>query len=356
MKRAALLLLLFGFASGEIRFPLSHQGRPVFFHPKGIHTWKGKIYVSDRKDYSIKVFSEKGKFLFQFGGKGEGPGLFKRWFGVFNISPQGLIIQGDYWGGNRFLNVFNSQGKFLRTITVKFPAPFAVEDLHAGGAGEIILGLSHGFKSKRKGGIVFIGSHLDYYLMEKDGKLRKIHGDLMYHSFSYSEKGRNYTVPYQIYYLSAYNPKLHLLALCRNDRTTILVFNLRTMKAKEIKTGWKEKEVTEALLKERIKFWTGASWMDPRGKKLYQKLRPSNLPHPHLPVMDSLLFTPEGSILAVKSSPEGKVKLREFSLDGKLLSEAEEVAYPFSITSSKVYLVDCTEDLCYVLVKRRKEP
>ena len=355
MKRVLSFLFLAAFiVSGEVKFPLVYNNKPIVFHPKGIHVWNGRIYVSDRRHYNIKVFSNTGKFLFKFGDKGEGPGLFKRWFGVFTVSPDGLVLQGDYWGGNRFLNVFDGNGKFLHTLPIKLNTPFGVEDIHAGNNGRIVLGLSYGFHTNKREGIVFIGSYYEFFIMKKDGSLKRIEKGLVYHSFSYAENGPNFTIPYQIYYLSAYYPAMDLLAICKNDESKIQLISLKSMLSVIMNAGWKKERVTRKDLGEKIKFWTEASWMRPEGKKLYKKLSPSNLPDPYVPIIADIQFTPEGNLIVSRASEWKHIKIRKFNLKGKLLSEFEDVGYPFAITGSKVYLLDCSSDeTCYVIVRDR---
>ena len=355
MKRIfGFLFLVASVVAGEIRFPLVYNNKPIFFHPKGIHVWNGRIYVSDRRNYDIKVFSRDGKFLFRFGSKGEGPGLFKRWFGVFTVSLDGLVLQGDYWGGNRFLNVFNSKGEFLHTIPIKLNKPFGVEDIHAGKNGRVVLGLSYGFHTDKREGIVFMGSDYEFFILEKDGSLKRIEKALVYHSFSFAENGPNFTIPYQIYYLSTYYPHQDILAICKNNESEIQLINLKSMFRVIINAGWKKEKVTRESLREKIKFWTEASWMRPEGKKLYKKLSPSNLPDPYVPIISDIHFTPEGNLIVARISRWKHIKIRKFNLKGKLLSEFEDVGYPFAITKSKVYLLDCSSDeACYVIVKDR---
>ncbi|MBI3773766.1 MAG: 6-bladed beta-propeller [Gammaproteobacteria bacterium] len=57
--------------------PMSVVGQDRLQHPTGV-AWDeaaGRLYVADRADSAIKVFSAAGEFLFEFGGPGEKEGL-----------------------------------------------------------------------------------------------------------------------------------------------------------------------------------------------------------------------------------------------------------------------------------------
>ncbi len=358
MKRFAFFLILFSFslfAGTEKKFPLVTE-RPLFdLFPNAIQVHNGRIYVSDRADYSIKVFSESGKYLFKFGEKGEGPGLFKRWFGAYTISPDGKIYQADFWGGNRFINVFSKDGKFLKTIPINFKGNFGVADIMADKSGRIILGLISGYNFNRKEGIVFTGSYYNYYLLARDGNLKKIHTDLIYHSFSFAENGPQFTLPLEVYYISAYSPEINTLALCKNNEARIMLINLTTGMSKVIDTGWKKEMTTKPELAELIKPWTETSWMQPEGKELYKKLSPSILPTPYKPIIKRILFTPEEDIIAIKSLGRNIYQIKKFSLSGKLIGEFTDTNYPRFITKNRAYFTEENEKehRTYMIIKER---
>lgn len=74
------------------------------------------IYVLDSFDYSVKVFSRDGDYLFRFGRKGEGPGEF---IDPFDIEVEnGLTMVADP-GRGRAINLFTPSGEFIEWIEVE---------------------------------------------------------------------------------------------------------------------------------------------------------------------------------------------------------------------------------------------
>ena len=73
---------------------------------------EGKIYVADSRHNEIFCFDSDGKYLFQFGRKGQGPGEFIRPYYI-NFYENIIII---YDNGNRRFQFFDKQGKYLKSF------------------------------------------------------------------------------------------------------------------------------------------------------------------------------------------------------------------------------------------------
>lgn len=73
----------------------------------------GQIYVVDGVNNSIKAFDAKGKFLFSFGQKGEGPGDFNYPLGI-DIDDSGVVYIADT--GNHRIQAFTAEGRFLYEV------------------------------------------------------------------------------------------------------------------------------------------------------------------------------------------------------------------------------------------------
>jgi hypothetical protein len=82
----------------------------------------GRIVVANRGSHDLRWYDEHGTFLRAAGGKGAGPGEFEdlRWMGVL---PSDSVVAYDIT--QRRLSVFDPQGTFIRSGTVRGPVYFA---------------------------------------------------------------------------------------------------------------------------------------------------------------------------------------------------------------------------------------
>jgi hypothetical protein len=80
----------------------------------------GNLYVFDQADSFFKVFSPQGKYLFRFGGKGEGPGQVMRSSVQFSFARDGKsLLWTEFSDGHFWLTVYNLADRKVRTIPVK---------------------------------------------------------------------------------------------------------------------------------------------------------------------------------------------------------------------------------------------
>jgi DNA-binding beta-propeller fold protein YncE len=88
-----------------------------FLRPTDVAVGKDhRIYVLDGVNHRVKVFDERGRFIFTFGGKGSAKGLFDSPLGI-TTDRQGRVYVADT--GNRRVQVFSSHGEFQSFFTVK---------------------------------------------------------------------------------------------------------------------------------------------------------------------------------------------------------------------------------------------
>lgn len=73
---------------------------------------KGNIYIFDGKQYRLLKFDNTGKYVWQVGRKGEGPGEFKNGYCNIFVTPSDKIVVID----GLFLKYFDKDGKFKRAI------------------------------------------------------------------------------------------------------------------------------------------------------------------------------------------------------------------------------------------------
>ena len=102
MRKIILLLsVIFCIQSGnkevllnQILYYFPDSESPTFFTAAEMLHARGKIYIVDNFKHKIRVFSEGGEFLFNFGRRGLGPGdlylpgYISEWNGIIAIKDQ----------------------------------------------------------------------------------------------------------------------------------------------------------------------------------------------------------------------------------------------------------------------------
>jgi hypothetical protein len=74
----------------------------------------GRVYVVDKLESDVKVFSSSGEYLFPIGNKGQGPGEFQNPRNLLLLQNQQIaVIDKNYL--NRF-NIFNHDGEFINSF------------------------------------------------------------------------------------------------------------------------------------------------------------------------------------------------------------------------------------------------
>ena len=92
-----------GIGAGEFEFPAAIAVAP-----------SGQVYVVDSKTHTVRVFRADGSAEFEFGGPGDGDGLFSFPAGIFVDSVAGEVYVVDQL--NFRVQVFDLQGGYLRCI------------------------------------------------------------------------------------------------------------------------------------------------------------------------------------------------------------------------------------------------
>jgi DNA-binding beta-propeller fold protein YncE len=121
-----LILLAADSASAYKVTPLKHlfDIEHGFLQPSDVAIGKDlKIYVLDGVNSQVKVFDEKGTFLFAFGSKGNGKVQFESPLGLTTDSA-GRVYVADT--GNRRIQIFAPDGKYAN----EFPVQTAKGSLH----------------------------------------------------------------------------------------------------------------------------------------------------------------------------------------------------------------------------------
>ena len=85
-------------------------------HPRGVTvSAEGRIYISDND--RVTVHDDEGKFLFAFGSNGSGPGCFNEPCDI-TFGSDGLVYVVDR--GNKHVSVWSKEGTFKRQFKPKY--------------------------------------------------------------------------------------------------------------------------------------------------------------------------------------------------------------------------------------------
>ncbi len=103
--------LCFGQYSYDFKFGTSGSGNGQLTNPAGISLdTAGNIYVVDRGNHRVQVFSASGGYLDKFGGNGSGNGQFNVPYDIV-ISSENKIYVSDY--SNHRIQIFDLDGTYL---------------------------------------------------------------------------------------------------------------------------------------------------------------------------------------------------------------------------------------------------
>lgn len=87
-------------------------GAPVLGEPRGVaRDGSGRLYVTDTRTNRVYIFNADGTVAAQFGKRGEGDGDFNEPWGVA-VAPSGEIYVADTW--NHRIEKFDANGRFLQ--------------------------------------------------------------------------------------------------------------------------------------------------------------------------------------------------------------------------------------------------
>jgi hypothetical protein len=158
----------------------------------------GNIYVYDAVDAFFKVYSPDGKFLYKFGGEGQGPGEIQRAGGVrFGFMPDDKLYFTEYVAGHRWITIMELSGKFHKTIKIQISEVFGVIRSFPLEDGGFLLELSLSFVPEIKDDYFFYRIPRELVRIDADGKVvSKIKRTTNITRISYSDDGADAPVPF----------------------------------------------------------------------------------------------------------------------------------------------------------------
>ena len=111
----------------------------LFAGPRHVATdAEGKIYVVDRNDQEIRVFSPSGAYRETLGSAGQGPGEFLGLSAIAIDQVSGDVVVAD--GRQRRFTVFSGKDRSPDTIPYQIE-PLWIKQLHPVGQGMLVVGL-----------------------------------------------------------------------------------------------------------------------------------------------------------------------------------------------------------------------
>jgi len=366
MKVCLIIFIAFAFLPldvlfGDFQFSLEEYLIDDEPYPECLKEGKdGNIYISDKQTYLIRIFSASGNYINSFGGKGEGPGKFMRWFGVYDIDKKGEICQVDFITGNRRITLFTPEGRLIESSSIKDPKKTGAMAIYSRNKGDYIVFLTGSRFIEQHGSLFYLGITNSFSILDKKGTVKEtLHEDKFFTSFSDNARGGWPNIPYQNIILSAYNHSRDILALQKiaDDRVTII--NLKNKKTIRIANGFKISPLTKQDIDEWIEEEKSANPVYKALLSYYKKFREDGIGfNPNKPIVDRLFFNPKGELfISYHDKKKNKYTVNKFSTDNKWLEMKVLGRIPAFIGKDRIYYLvyNEEEDLYTVQVKTSDE-
>ncbi|MGE5340938.1 MAG: 6-bladed beta-propeller [Candidatus Omnitrophota bacterium] len=307
----------------------------------------GNIYISDKQTHFIRVFSPEGKYLYSLGGKGEGPGEFKRWRGAYDIDLKGEICQIDFVNGNRRITRFLPDGKLIESFPVKDPKIAGATAIFKRPNGDYIVNFWGGMILEHHSSLNYMGTTDSISILDGKGGLKEmVHETKTFHSFSGNANGSWIEIPYLDMMVSAYSPTRDTLAFQRKTDDHVTILDLRRKKTIRIPNGFK----ISPLTKQDIDCWieerkTLSSVFNVQLKD-YQKFRSNGTNFiTNKAIVDRLFFNNAGELfISHYNKIKKKYIVNKFSTGNKHLETKSLDKIPAYIGKSRIYYMIYNEN------------
>lgn len=334
---------------GEILFDLEEDlsiGREdddnyMFYRPRKINTDdQGNIYILERGNHRIQKFDLNGQYLQTIGQKGQGPGEFERPYSFFLDKNKNIYVTEG-----RKIQIFNSEGEFLRSIPVSyFTTNFSVTP-----DGNIFAVASITKEEARNQAVI---------KMDQKGKIIKTIAEFP-DIKPVSRKGKGGSI--SVFSVShSYNPSLYFsqsangkVIYAYSSEYSLFQFNLEGNIELIIK---KEEPYHSISQKEKSKIYEGFSELEERWPKGVVK-EAVQFP-PHRPFFSRIITDDRGRIYVRRIEPvheeDETVEFDIFSKDGYYLYKTNLPFTPEIIKNGCFYDLNTSEETGEVKIKRFK--
>jgi hypothetical protein len=188
------------FAVNEIVQIGNHEDKGSIFSPgQVIEGPNANIYVYDRQDAYIKVFSPAGDFLKNIAGPGEGPGLIKNPDLVnFGFTREKFLYFTEYFLGHRWISLLKPDGSFLEAVNPSLTQNlYGIEKAFVLNDGTYLIEFAFVGPVKKKGDF-FLQSSIQtiYHMGAKGNIISKIKENEIFSRISYLPRGADLGIPY----------------------------------------------------------------------------------------------------------------------------------------------------------------
>ena len=369
MKKCWIAVLLLGVFSGlsfgnEMITLTSKDEYGVLIYPTQIEEGPdGNIYVSDAKDYYIKIYSLTGKYLRRIGGKGEGPGMMKRMgrFG-FSIDKKSLFFT-EYFGGHNWITFTDLEGKYVKTLNLNIRGIYGLLQTVMISESRFIARVEFwmGQKILKKNEYFEYPSLKKVVIINEKGEIEKevVSRENVF-SISMSDRGGDIGIPFQpAFYWCSYGGKIFFTD---GLSTNLSCYNYQGDRTGEINTPLPEPEnvsdkdldkwrneikASSDYIRRRGAYKHSAKVLDLYRKSIFEKK----------PNIGHLTTTPEGNIL-VGSVRNPVDKTRHYWLlneKGETLFDLKTTGYLVKVTRHFIFLkiMDEDENVDVSFIKRK---
>lgn len=345
------MFVAFGYAADGERVRLESADFSLFPYPGQIKVGKDeRIYIADIDSACIRVFDRNAKYLFSVGRSGEAPGEFKRWFGEFEIDASGTIYQVDNWAGNRWVNIFDADGHFVKNVPLNmFEGVFGPQRVYPF-KDQLVIGIENNYRTVKQGPLYFSGDEQTYYRLSMSGEpMTKLFMRQLSLEISQYPDREGRPIPMQNALVCGFNAKLGLLAYQVSDEDKCILLDLNSGKELTFANGFHRRQVTkedvQAFIGDRLKNITAPESITYE-KQLYAEVaKYASQLLQYQPIVDRIFFNPAGDLLITYQNPKTKIyQVHKFSTTGKPLKSFESKMVPEAYTSQGLIWLERDED------------
>ena len=197
-----IIFFFFGYAYSSETFVIGRaEGDGELVYPSNLAEGPdGNIYVYDRYDAYIKVYSDTGQYLRRMGGRGQGPGEIQRVEGVaFSFTRDGKkLFFTEFFAGHRWITFMDLQGRFLSVLKINKTEQFGLSaPLFQLDDGSFLMRLSTIGKAVLKDNYYLQGSPIAIARIDAEGNVsKKIKAVENFSRISYRSAGADLGIPF----------------------------------------------------------------------------------------------------------------------------------------------------------------